>query len=236
MSPELSALLIAAVSIGFFHTLFGPDHYVPFVMLSWSRKWSTLKTALVTFACGLGHILSSIVLGLVGVALGVALERLELIESTRGTIAAWLLIAFGLAYTVWGIRRAVLNKPHRHIHIHGTAEVHEHEHTHHGSHAHFHEDEGKTVTPWVLFIIFVFGPCEPLIPLLIYPAARKSSMGVAMVSLTFGAVTIATMMAAVLLMRAGLSFKVLSRAERYTHAIAGLTILTCGLMIQFLGL
>ena len=44
------------------------------------------------------------------------------------------------------------------------------------------------------------------------------------------------MMAVVLLMRAGLSFKVLDRAERYTHAIAGLTILTCGLMIQFLGL
>jgi len=236
MSPELSALLIAAVSIGFFHTLFGPDHYVPFVMLSWSRKWSTAKTAAITFACGLGHILSSIVLGLVGVALGVALERLELIESTRGTIAAWLLIAFGLAYTVWGIRRAVLGKPHRHVHVHGAGDTHEHEHVHDGSHAHVHEDEGKTVTPWALFIIFIFGPCEPLIPLLIYPAARKSVAGVALVSLTFGAVTIATMMAAVFLMRAGLSLKVLSRAERYTHAIAGLTILTCGLMIEFMGL
>jgi sulfite exporter TauE/SafE len=236
MSPELSALLVAAVSIGFFHTLFGPDHYVPFVMLSWSRKWSTLTTALVTFACGLGHIGSSIVLGFAGVALGVALERLELIESTRGTIAAWLLIAFGLAYTVWGIRRAVLNRPHRHVHVHGGGDVHEHEHTHYGNHAHLHENEGKTVTPWVLFIIFVFGPCEPLIPLLIYPAARKNFSGVAMVSLAFGAVTIATMMAVVLLMRAGLSLKVLGRAERYTHAIAGLTILVCGLMIEFLGL
>ncbi len=236
MSPELSTLLIAAVSIGFFHTLFGPDHYVPFVMLSWSRKWSTPKTAAVTFACGLGHIGSSIVLGLAGVALGVALERLELIESTRGTIAAWLLIAFGLAYTVWGIRRAILNKPHRHVHVHGAGDVHEHEHRHDGNHAHFHDNEGKTVTPWVLFIIFVFGPCEPLIPLLIYPAARKSFTGVAMVSLAFGAVTIATMMAVVLLMRAGLSLKVLGKAERYTHAIAGLTILACGLMIEFLGL
>jgi len=236
MFPEMSALLIAAVSIGFFHTLFGPDHYVPFVMLSWSRKWSTVKTAAVTLACGLGHILSSIVLGLLGVALGVALESLEFIESTRGTIAAWLLIAFGLAYSVWGIRRAILNKPHRHVHIHGVSDVHEHEHTHNGKHVHFHEDDKKTVTPWVLFIIFVFGPCEPLIPLLIYPAARKSYWGVAMVSLTFGIVTIATMMAAVLLMRAGLSLRVLDRAERYTHAIAGLTILTCGLMIEFLGL
>lgn len=236
MNAELSALLIAAVSIGFFHTLFGPDHYVPFVMLSWSRKWSFLKTAVITFLCGLGHILSSIILGLVGVVLGIAVDKLEFIESTRGNVAAWMLIAFGIAYSAWGIRRAILNRPHGHTHIHDGAFVHDHEHTHHGKHVHVHEREGRNITPWVMFIIFIFGPCEPLIPLLIYPAAQRSYPGVAMVSLTFGIVTIATMMAAVLLMRSGLSFKVLSRAERYTHAIAGLTILTCGLMIQFLGL
>ncbi len=236
MSPDVSTLLIAAVSIGFFHTLFGPDHYVPFVMLSWSRKWSTAKTAWITFLCGLGHILSSVVLGLIGVVLGIAVERLEFIESSRGTVAAWMLIAFGIAYSAWGIRQAILNKPHKHTHIHDGETVHEHEHTHHGGHVHIHEREGKTITPWVLFIVFVFGPCEPLIPLLIYPAAQKSYAGVIMVSATFGIVTIATMMAAVLLMRSGLSLKILARAERYTHAIAGLTILTCGLMIQFLGL
>lgn len=236
MNVELSALLVAAVSIGFFHTLFGPDHYIPFVMLSWSRKWSTAKTAWITFLCGLGHILSSIALGLVGVALGIAVERLEFIESSRGAVAAWMLIAFGIAYSAWGIRQAILNRPHKHAHIHDDSIVHEHEHTHHGKHVHIHEREGRAVTPWVLFIIFVFGPCEPLIPLLIYPAAQKSYPGVIMVSLAFGVVTIATMMAAVLLMRSGLSFKALARAERYTHAIAGLTILTCGLMIQFLGL
>ncbi len=235
MSAELSALLIAAVSIGFFHTLFGPDHYVPFVMLSWSRKWSLLRTAAITFLCGLGHVLSSIVLGLIGVVLGIAVEKLEFVESTRGTIAAWMLIAFGIAYSVWGIRRAVLNRPHRHVHIHEDVLLHDHEHTHQGKHIHVHEREGRNVTPWVLFIIFVFGPCEPLIPLLMYPAAQKSYPGVVMVSFTFAVVTISTMMATVLLMRSGLSFNVLARAERYTHAIAGLTILTCGLMIQFLG-
>lgn len=236
MSAELSALIIAAVSIGFFHTLFGPDHYVPFVMLSWSRKWSTSKTAVITFLCGLGHILSSVILGCIGVILGMAVEKLEIIESTRGTIAAWLLIAFGIAYSAWGIRQAILNKPHKHIHGHDGITDHEHEHTHHGKHVHVHEQTGKTLTPWVLFIVFIFGPCEPLIPLLIYPAARNSYAGVIWVSLTFGIVTIGTMLAAVFLMRAGLSFKMLHNVERYTHAIAGLTILTCGLMIQFLGL
>ena len=106
MTTEMSALIIAAVSIGFFHTLFGPDHYLPFIMMAWARKWSVLKTSVITFLCGIGHIGSSVVLGLAGVALGLAVNKLEVVESVRGNVAAWLLIAFGLVYFVWGLRRA----------------------------------------------------------------------------------------------------------------------------------
>jgi hypothetical protein len=49
MNQELGILLITAVSIEFFHTLFGPDHYVPFIAMSKARNWSTLKT---TILCG----------------------------------------------------------------------------------------------------------------------------------------------------------------------------------------
>ncbi len=34
MSSEITLLAITAASIGFFHTLFGPDHYLPFIMMS----------------------------------------------------------------------------------------------------------------------------------------------------------------------------------------------------------
>ena len=38
---------------------------------------------------------------------------------------------------------------------------HYHEHTHNDEHTHPHAANGKkSVTPWVLFIIFIFGPCE----------------------------------------------------------------------------
>ena len=97
MNAELSALMITAASIGFLHTLLGPDHYLPFIMMSWARKWSRTKTLVITFLCGLGHIASSIVLGMLGVSLGIAVKKLEVIESSRGNVAAWLLIAFGLA-------------------------------------------------------------------------------------------------------------------------------------------
>lgn len=237
MTTELGVLIITAASIGFFHTILGPDHYLPFIMMSWARKWSGLKTALITLLCGLGHIGSSVVLGLVGVALGLAVKKLEIVESVRGNIAAWLLIAFGLLYFVWGLRRAYQKKSHVHGHSHGVDLSHEHMHDHHSEHAHVHDETGKaSVTPWVLFTIFVFGPCEPLIPILMYPAAKHSLFGVIAVALIFGTATIGTMLGVVMLARTGVSFVKFSSLQRFTHAIAGATICLCGLAIQLLGL
>jgi sulfite exporter TauE/SafE len=237
MNAELSALVITAASIGFLHTLLGPDHYLPFIMMSWARKWSRTKTIVITFLCGLGHIASSIVLGMIGVSMGLAVKKLELIESSRGNIAAWLLIAFGLAYLVWGLRRAYKNKPHIHTHIHTGTSEHGHPHGHHSEHGHVHNGtSSSSITPWALFVIFVFGPCEPLIPILMYPAAKIGFFGVLLVVLVFAAATIATMLGAVLLASSGVNFLPLAKVQRFSHVIAGATICLCGLAIQFLGL
>ena len=88
----------------------------------------------------------------------------------------------------------------------------------------------------MLFIIFVFGPCEPLIPILMYPAAKNSIFGLVLVTLVFGTVTIATMIGTVLLAMAGITFLPSTQLHRYAHPIGGATILLCGLAIQFLGL
>ncbi|MBI4681128.1 MAG: hypothetical protein HY753_08025, partial [Nitrospirae bacterium] len=159
MSNELLILIIAAASIGFFHTLLGPDHYLPFIVMSRSRNWSLRKTSLVTVLCGIGHVLSSVLLGIIGIALGIAVSKLEAIESFRGSIAAWVLIAFGLVYFIWGMRRALRNKPHEHLHKHEYGFSHMHTHHHTEVHMHVHRKKGtKNITPWVLFTIFVFGP------------------------------------------------------------------------------
>jgi len=52
----------------------------------------------------------------------------------------------------------------------------------------------------------------------------------------FGLITIGTMMTIVLVSSFGIQFLPMKKLERYTHAIAGATILICGLSIQFLGL
>jgi threonine/homoserine/homoserine lactone efflux protein len=81
-------------------------------------------------------------------------------------------------------------------------------------------------------LIFIFGPCEPLIPVLMYPAAEGSWWGVALVALVFAAATLATMLAVVLLARQGLARIPLGGIERYSHALAGLALVACGLAIR----
>jgi nickel/cobalt exporter len=246
---EIWVLAGTAASLGLIHTVIGPDHYLPFIVISRARNWTLRKTLFVSFLAGLGHILSSVVLGFVGIALGIAVARLEGVESARGEIAAWLLIGFGLAYFIWGTRRAWKGKPHTHAHLHGhdgayehphspEHSLHEHAHSHEkAEHAHLHGEEKKAnITPWVLFTIFVFGPCEPLIPLVMYPAARHSTAGVVLVAGAFGLVTIATMLIIITAASWGARFVRLGKLERYSHALAGLMIFVSGLAVQFLGL
>lgn len=232
MDRTLVTLYIAAASIGFIHTLFGPDHYLPFIVMSKSRRWSLFKTGLITFICGLGHVMSSVVIGTIGIIFGMAVMKLEALEAFRGNLAGWALIAFGFTYLVWGIRRAIKNKPHQHVHAHLDSTMHSHNHSHADEHVHIHGEENKNITPWVLFTIFVLGPCEPLIPILMYPAAKSSISGVITVAVIFSTVTVATMLGIVLVLSFGINLIPLRRVERYTHAIAGATILLCGVAIQ----
>jgi sulfite exporter TauE/SafE len=245
---EIWVLAGTAASIGLVHTVIGPDHYLPFIVIGRARRWTLRKTLFVSFLAGLGHILSSVVLGFLGIALGIALARLEGVESARGEIAAWLLVAFGFAYFIWGMRRAWKDKPHTHTHIHRDPGAHgeslapegphAHVHTHaDAEHIHLHGEAKKpNITPWVLFTIFVFGPCEPLIPLVMYPAARHSTAGVALVAGAFGLTTILAMLAIIAAASWGASFVRLGRLERYSHALAGLMIFISGLSVQLLGL
>ena len=236
MSNQIELLTITAISIGFFHTLAGPDHYLPFIMMARTKRWRFAKTIWITTACGLGHVASSVVLGFIGIALGIAIEKLELIESFRGNLAAWGLTTFGFVYMIWGIWRAIKNVSHTHIHLHEDGTPHTHEHLHANKHVHVHDDQAPSITPWVLFTIFVFGPCEPLIPIIMYPAAQKSLAGLIIVTVAFGFTTILTMLAIVLTSLTGLAKIRFGALERYTHAFSGGSICLCGLAILFLGL
>jgi ABC-type nickel/cobalt efflux system permease component RcnA len=237
MSHEMIALLTAAASVGFFHTILGPDHYIPFIAMSRSGKWSVRKTVLVTLLCGIGHVLGSVALGILGVTLGIGVSRIESLESVRGDLALWVLISFGLVYFAWGVRKAIKNRPHRHHHSHGESLDHDHSHLHNEEHVHVHDlKETANVTPWALFVVFVLGPCEPLIPMLMYPAAKNSFSGLVMVTGVFAGITILTMIGIVLISCHGFSVIPSGKMERYTHAIAGAIISLTGIAVLVFGL
>lgn len=231
MQDDLQVLILTAITISFLHTLAGPDHYLPFIALSKSRGWSLSKTIFWTVVCGCGHIWSSVLLGLGGAALGWSLSRINIMESVRGSLAAWMLLGFGLIYSIWGIIRASKNQRHKHfdITVDGSLYVFEHKH----GEAVMPKERHK-VTPWVMFIIFLLGPCEPMIPLLYFRAAKNSYDGMILLILVYTVFTLATMVLLVALGYFGISIFKTNKLERYMHVLGGVTIFICGLGMVFM--
>jgi sulfite exporter TauE/SafE len=239
MSAELLSLSVTAVTVGFVHCVSGPDHYVPFVAMSRVGLWSLRKTLLVTLVCGIGHVAGSAALAMIGVALGLIVYQLETdanplvqFESLRGSLASWLLVLFGLGYFLWGAiyawrRRAKESQVAQDPQVAQEAKP--------ASDAMPTRSVSEGMAPWILFTIFLFGPCEPLIPMLMVPAAQANLWSAAWITTLFGLTTLVTMITLVALIRLGV-FAVHFRAlETYGHALAGLIVMACGLAIIFLG-
>ena len=211
MSHGYNALLLSTAVIAFLHAVMGPDHYVPFIALASTRRWSRKFLSLVTIVGALLHAGSSVVLGTLGILGGIALTRLEVFEALRGDAGRLLLVAFGLAYMAWGMMR----RRHRHVHVKPETLVR------------------RTTVFWSLYAVFVLGPCEPLVPLM-FAASSWEWQGVAGVALLFTAVTLATML---VMVHAGsgvarrYSFMM---SERLAHVMAGGIITATGVALWWI--
>ncbi len=228
LSAEVSVLLWTAATIGVVHTAIGPDHYLPFVSLARERDWPLARTASITLICGLVHCLSSIVVGSIGLALGFALASMEAFEALRGSAAAWALLGFGVAYLVYGIRQYRRGSTHCHTHTHADGTVHKHPHKTYGSHAHVHAESATSPVVLSMMIIFLLGPCEALIPMLMVPAAAANVGAIFAVCVVFSAATLATML--VLVIGGSLAAK---RAQ--WQPVAGMSGMICGTVIGACG-
>jgi nickel/cobalt transporter (NicO) family protein len=240
-SGHLPLLLWTAVGLGFLHTILGPDHYVPFVMMAKAQNWSRTKTAWITTLCGLGHVGSSVVIGAILAVTGMAFTEWDggswvTVQEVRGGVAAWLLMGLGAALLIWGIVRAWRGHRHTHSHLHEDGTTHADEHAHVGDHMHVHEAKARRFTPWVLFAIFVFGPCESLIPLMLAAWAAAGLGGTVLVAGAFSLVTVLTILVTVFALMMGVSRIPLGSLDRWSTALAGVSLLFCGAAIQWMGL
>lgn len=231
MPAEFEILIIAAISIACLHTLTGPDHYLPFIALSRSRGWNCGKTLGWTIACGCGHVWSSVLLGLGGAAIGWSVHKISWMEGLRGGIAGWTFLIFGLFYGIWGLYRAFTNKSHKHFDTYENGETYVFEHSHGEV---VRSSERHKVTPWVMFIIFLLGPCEPMIPLLFVPAVKNSWNDMAILIAVYTFFTLLTMILMVVLGYFGLALLKTEKLERFMHALGGLTLFICGAGMTFM--
>ena len=235
LSTTTSVLLGTAATVAVVHTFLGIDHSLPFVVLARARRWSLGRTATVTALCGAGHVASSVLIGAVGAAIGTTLDSLMWVESARGELAAALLIGFGLTYAAWVGWRSLRGVTHSHVHVHADGITHDHPHSHHGEHIHVH-DVGRSLTPWALFVVFVFGPCEPLIPLMVVPTMSQSWVTLGAVVVVFGLLTIGTMVATVIVAYRGLRLADNVPVARYADLLAGLAVAASGAAVLVLGI
>jgi hypothetical protein len=127
-------LLVAAVAaVGVLHTVV-PDHWVPITLLARQRGWSRGETARAAFQADIGHVGTTLVLGLMVWIAGVAVA--ERFGHLVDTIASIALIAFGgwIAVSAWREMHTGQGHGHHHGngHTHGRhfsflADVHAHD-------------------------------------------------------------------------------------------------------------
>lgn len=210
----MGILLASAVSVAFFHSL-APDHWLPFVALAKGSRWSMRRLAGIATLAGIGHVASSLLIGAAGLWAGWVVHRLGGVEAWRGGVAIWLLIGFGAAYTLWGLKHAQHPHPHRSVKDAVAAYA------------------ARRV--WILIAVLVFGPCEPLIPLM-FLAYKGGLSAIVVVSAVFSLVTIGMIVGQSCLSYAGVRLVQAEWMERYAHALAGLVIVLTGLAVIFLGI
>ncbi len=206
MSGSLGpTLAIAAGTVGALHAL-APDHWVPVAAVSRARGWSLGRTARVSLLCGFGHVTVSAALGLIALVSGTAV--VEALGAQTGAISGLLLIGFGVAYALWGIRKLV-----RHHHHHHTQD---------------------TRTTWTLFAIYCADPCVAVVPI-IFAAAPLSKLGTVAIVVLYEVATMATMVGLTLATRAGASVLRGHWVEHYGETAAGGLIAVTGIVVALLG-
>jgi hypothetical protein len=214
MSGLFTALAVAAVSVGSLHSL-APDHWAPFAAVARARGWTAGRTLRVTLLCGFGHVTVSALLGLAGLFFG--LRMIESFGKRMEAAGGFLLIVFGIAYAVWGLRRAAGRKLHGHAHAH-------YDHVH----------EPSRATAWTLFLLFSADPCVAVLPILV-AAAPLGAPTAAGIVLAYEVSTLAAMSALVLPARAGAAALRWRWLDRYADAAAGGSIALVGLVVTGLG-
>ena len=186
MSAATPAVLAAAAGVGFGHAVL-PDHWVPLAVLGRARRYPLSKIARLSGLAGLAHVLLSIVLGALIIAVG--LQFRSSVSDAQDAIIGGLLIATGLGF---GFLQAT-GRGHRHDHE-GHGHGHSHDHGHHAGHSHADLDSHRGVGRLAAIMVPFGAAASPDLTILpVFLAATTAGVATAVGSVViFGAVTVGT--------------------------------------------
>lgn len=215
MTGNAPALLIAAAGVGFGHAIL-PDHWVPLAVLGRTRRYPLSRVARLSGLAGVAHVLVSIVLGAVIVAIG--LQFRGTVQSAQDTVIGVILILTGAGFAMLEL----------------TGHGHGHGHDHDHDHDHQHAPAPHRGVRGIAAVMVPFGaaasPDLTILP--VFLAATTAGAATAIESLVvFAAVTIATMLILTVVATAG-GYQLSGRwLERWGNAITAGVLLIIGTLV-----
>lgn len=123
MTGDATALLAASAGVAFGHAIL-PDHWVPLAVLGRTRRYPLGRVARLASLAGIGHVVTSLLLGAVIVVVGLQFE--SQVQGAQDAIIGAVLIATGIGFVVLEL----------------SGRGHAHEHDHH-AHADPHADRAQ---------------------------------------------------------------------------------------------
>jgi nickel/cobalt transporter (NicO) family protein len=212
-----AALLAASAGVAFGHAIL-PDHWVPLAVLGRTRRYPLARVTRLSGLAGIAHVLVSIVLGAIVVAVG--LQFRSAIQNTQDAIVGGLLIATGLGFAV--------------LELTGHGHHHDHDHDHDHDHGHTHTSTAAKRSSGLAAVMIPFGaaasPDLTILP--VFLAATTAGIGIAVGSLLiFAAVTIGTIVGLTVgATRGGYELKG-NWLERWGNAFTALVLVIVGALV-----
>lgn len=203
----LAPIVVSGLLVAFFHAAL-PTHWLPFVLVGRGQGWGAGKTLTIAAGAGVGHTLSTMLLGLLLTGAGIALEQ------KFGGLSPWivggLLISLGLFYL---LRQALR----RHGHTHAKPKL-------------FSSDRAAVLA---LLTLVTISPCEAFLPVYL-SGVRYGWGGFLLLSAVLAGATIAGMVVFTGISILGARRLPLGLLERYESGLLGAVLCALGIGIMVL--
>lgn len=214
MEQAALTLIGSTAATALVHALI-PDHWLPLVLLARSQRWGIRRALGVAAFSGALHSVVSVSLG--AVALWVGREAALEVGERVGHLSSGLLIAFGIGYAAWAMRRGGHS-----LHVHPRL-------------GDPHGEPDSALTGVGLGFIVGFNPCVLILPILFATSSWRAIWQVAVAG-AFTVTTVATTAAMAWVGLRSTRRPEFAFLDRYGEALSGALIAVTGVVVLFLEL